>query len=347
MADLIPKSKSYLDLLTELKEQIRNAQVRAAVAINSELVLLYWNIGKQILARQSAEGWGRNVIPRLSKDLTSEFPQMKGLSPRNLGYMKAFAEAWPDDAILQQAAAKLPWFHNCVILDKIKVAEERLWYVQAAIQNGWSRNVLVLQIESGLYARTGKAVTNFDRRLPKADSDLAAQLIKDPYNFDFLTLAEDARERELESGLLAHLQRFLLELGSGFAFMGRQVRLEVGGEEFFVDLLFYHVKLRCYVVIDLKMTAFKPEYSGKMNFYLAAVDDMMRHADDKPSIGLILCKAKNRLVAEYALRGTATPMGVAEFKLLEKLPDQLKGSLPTIDEIEAELAAPDGSDVDE
>lgn len=222
----------------------------------------------------------------------------------------------------------------------MKDPSERLWYIQEAIQNGWSRNVLVLQIESGLYGRQGKAVTNFHATLPPPQSDLAQQLIKDPYNFDFLTLATQAQERDLERELLGHLRQFLIELGVGFAFVGSQVPIEVGGEDFRLDLLFYHLRLRCFVVIDLKMTPFKPEYAGKMNFYLAAVDDLLRRADDKPSIGLILCKTKNRIIAEYALRNTATPMGIAEFKLLEELPQQLKGTLPTIAEIEAELGSP-------
>ncbi len=338
MADLVSNTKSYLDLLARLKEQIRTAQVKAALAVNSELVMLYWGIGRQILERQSREGWGTNVIPRLSKDLSSEFPEMKGLSPRNLGYMKAFAEAWPDEAILQQLAAKLPWFHNCVILDKIKAPEERVWYLQSAIQNGWSRNVLAMQIEGDLYRRQGKGITNFQATLPKPQSDLAEQLIKDPYNFDFLTLGQEAHERDLERGLLAHLRQFLVELGVGFAFVGSQVPLQVGSEEFRIDLLFYHLKLRSFVVIDLKMTAFKPEYAGKMNFYLSAVDDMLRHPDDKASIGLILCKGKEGLVAEYALRDINKPLGISEFRHLENLPEQLKGTLPTIEEIEAELA---------
>lgn len=329
----------YDEFLRDLKQRIQTAQVKAALAVNRELVLLYWSIGRDILDRQSRLGWGAKVIEGLAVDLHRAFPAMKGFSPRNLKYMSAFGEAWPEEQIVQQLAAQLPWFHNCILLDKVKDIEERRWYIHAAMQNGWSRNVVVMQIESGLYRRAGKAVTNFKALLPASDSDLAQQLIKDPYNFDFLTLAIDARERELETGLLAHLQRFLLELGSGLAFVGRQMPLEVGGEDFRIDLLFYHLKLRCYMVIDLKMTPFKPEYAGKMNFYLAAVDDLMRHPDDKPSIGLILCKGKNRLVAEYALRGTSTPMGVAEFKLLEKLPEQLKGTLPTIEEIEKELAA--------
>lgn len=300
--ELEKRLAGYDEFLRGLKQRIRTAQVKAALAVNRELVLLYWSIGRDILDRQQKGGWGAKVIDRLSKDLHAEFPNMTGFSPRNLKYMRAFAEAWPEESIVQQLVAQLPWGHNVRLLDYIKSPEERLWYVNQAIANGWSRNVLVLQIESGLYRRTGKAVTNFQTALPAADSDLAQQLIRDPYNFDFLTLADDARERELETGLLAHLQRFLLELGNGFAFVGRQVPLQVGGEDFKIDLLFYHLKLRRFVVIDLKMTPFKPEYAGKMNFYLAAVDDLMRHPDDQPSIGLILCKAKNRLVAEYALR---------------------------------------------
>lgn len=253
--------------------------------------------------------------------------------------MRAFADAWPEDSIVQQAAAQLPWFHNCIILDKIKDRAERLWYIQSAIEHGWSRNVLVIQIEAGLYRRHGKATTNFTNALPAPQSDLAQQLLKDPYNFDFLMLSKDADEREVETGLVAHIQKFLLELGTGFAFVGRQYPLEIAGDDYRLDLLFYHLKLRCFVVIDLKTGPFKPEYAGKMNFYLAAVDDMLKHPSDNPTIGLILCKGKKELVVEYALRNTATPMGIAEFNHLEKLPAELKGSLPTIEEIEAELAA--------
>ncbi len=337
MPDLVSNSKSYQDLLARLKNQIRTAQVRAAVSVNQELVLLYWGIGKEILTRQAAEGWGTKVIDQLAGDLHRTFPGMQGLSARNLKYMRAFAEAWPDEPIVQQVVALLPWGHNVRILDRVKDHTERLWYAQAAIQNGWSRAILEMQIESGLYRRQGKAVTNFQATLPAPQSDLAQQLIKDPYNFDFLTLTNEAQERDLERGLLEHLRQFLIELGTGFAFIGSQVPLEVGGEDFRLDLLFYHLKLRCFCVIDLKMTPFKPEYAGKMNFYLSAVDDMLRHPDDQPSIGLILCKTKNRIIAEYALRNTTTPMGISEFRHLEKLPEQLKGTLPTIEEIEAEL----------
>jgi predicted nuclease of restriction endonuclease-like (RecB) superfamily len=331
----------YEKFLGELKQRIRTAQLRAGLAVNRELVLLYWSIGRDILKRQEKQGWGAKVIERLAKDLRSEFPDMQGLSPRNLGYMKAFAEAWPDESILQAPLAKLTWYHNLTLLEKLKSPEQRLWYADQTIQNGWSRNVLMIQIESGLYGRQGKAITNFQATLPSPQSDLAQQVIKDPYNFDFLTLTQEAHERDLERGLLAHLRQFLIELGVGFAFVGSQVPLDVGGEDFKIDLLFYHLKLRCFVVIDLKMTPFKPEYAGKMNFYLSAVDDLLRHADDKPSIGLILCKTKNRIIAEYALRNTTTPMGISEFRNLEKLPEQLKGTLPTIEEIEAELGKPD------
>jgi predicted nuclease of restriction endonuclease-like (RecB) superfamily len=337
MADLISTSKSYQDLLARLKNQIRTAQVRAAVAVNQELVLLYWGIGREILERQASEGWGSKVVDRLAHDLRAEFSDMKGLSRTNLLYMRSFAETWPDESIVQQVVGRIPWGHNVRLLDMVKDREERLWYANAAIANGWSRNILVLQIESGLFRRQGKAITNFEATLPAPQSDLAQQLIKDPYNFDFLTLTSEAQERDLERGLLEHLRQFLIELGTGFAFVGSQVPLEVGGEAFKIDLLFYHLKLRCFCVIDLKMTPFKPEYAGKMNFYLSAVDDMLRHPDDQPSIGLILCKTKNRIIAEYALRNTATPMGISEFKHLEKLPEQLKGTLPTIEEIEAEL----------
>lgn len=337
MADKTRSTQTYAALLARIKERIQSAQVRAALAVNRELILLYWAIGKEILARQQQEGWGTKVIERLAKDLRSAFPHMQGFSRTNLLYMRAFSEAWPDEAIVQQVVGRLPWGHNVRLMDLVKTTEERLWYAQAAVEHGWSRNVLVLQIEGGLYRRHGKAITNFDRTLPAPQSDLAQQLLKDPYNFDFLTLSQKAQERDLEAGLLEHMRKFLLELGVGFAFVGSQYPLEVGGEDFRIDLLFYHLKLRCFVVIDLKMTPFKPEYAGKMNFYLSAVDEMLKHPSDEPTIGLILCKGKNQIVVEYALRNTATPMGIAEFRHLERLPEELKGSLPTIEDIEAEL----------
>jgi len=273
----------------------------------------------------------------LGRDLKRSFPEMRGLSQRNLKYMKALADAWPDEAIVQQLVAQLPWGHNVRLLDKASSAEERLWYVRGAIEHGWSRNILVLHIEARLFHRQGKALNNFQRTLPAPQSDLARQLLKDPYNFDFLTLAEDAHEKEVETGLIEHIQKFLVELGIGFVFAGRQYPLDVGGKDYRIDLLFYHLKLRCFVVVELKADEFKPEYAGKMNFYLAAVDDTLKHPSDQPSIGLILCKTKTEVVVEYALRGTTTPMGIAQFTHLAKLPDEFKGILPTIEEIEAEL----------
>jgi predicted nuclease of restriction endonuclease-like (RecB) superfamily len=328
---------SYAIFLQELKQRIRESQVRASTSVNRELVLLYWRIGRDILARQERENWGAKVIDRLAADLKKAFPEMKGFSPRNLKYMRAFAEAWPDEEFVQQVAAQIPWFHNCVLLDKLQKQEHRIWYAKAAVQHGWSRNVLVHQVETALHKRAGVAVTNFERTLPLPQSDLAQQITKDPYAFDFLMLGEDVHERELEQGLLAHLRHFLLELGIGFAFVASQYRLDVGDSDFFIDLLFYHLKLRCFVVVDLKAKAFEPEFVGKMNFYLAAVDDLLRHPDDKPSIGLIICKTKDEVVAEYALRNTTTPIGISEYKLSESLPADLKGSLPTIEELESEL----------
>lgn len=339
MSKETPPSSAYEALLADLKRRIQEAQVRAGLAVNRELVLLYWSIGREILVRQEREGWGAKVIDSLARDLHQSFPEMNGLSPRNLKYMRALAEAWPEESIVQQAAAQIPWFHNCTLLDKVKDPLERLWYIQQTIANGWSRNVLILQIESGLYRRHGKAISNFEVALPKPQSDLAQQLLKDPYNFDFLTLDKDARERDIERGLLDHLRQFLLELGSGFSFVGSQVPLEVGGEDYHLDLLFYHLKLRVFIVAEVKAGPFRPEYVGKMNFYLSAVDDLLRHPSDQPSIGLILCRSKEGIVVEYALRDIGKPMGIAEFRLTESLPDSLRSTLPSIEELESELDA--------
>jgi predicted nuclease of restriction endonuclease-like (RecB) superfamily len=332
---LLPKD--YDSFLKSLKERVRSSQLRASLSVNRDLVLLYWRIGRDILERQSQAGWGAKVIDLLAHDLHSEFPDMKGLSRTNLLYMRAFAEAWPDELFVQQVVGQIPWGHNIRILDYVKNASEREWYVRATIQNGWSRNVLVHQIESGHYHRQGKAATNFSRTLPAAQSELAQQVVKDPYNFEFLTLAKQAHELDLERALILHLRDFLLELGVGFAFVGSQYPLEVGGQEFRIDLLFYHVRLRAYVVIELKVEDFKPEFSGKMNFYLSAVDDLLRHPHDQPSIGIILCKSKNKVVAEYALRDLGKPVGVSEYYLAETLPKRLQESLPTIEQLEAEL----------
>jgi len=328
----------YDVLLREIKARVQTARVRAALAVNTELVLLYWGIGRDILFQQREQGWGAKVIDRLAVDLRREFPEMKGFSSRNLKYMRAFAEAWPEEPIVQQLVAQLPWGHNVRLLDYLNTSEERLWYARAALEHGWSRNVLVMQFEGKLFDRQGKSVTNFERTLPAPQSDLARELLKDPYHFEFLTVQQDAQEREIERGLIGHIQNFLLELGAGFAFVGRQYPLEVGGEDFYLDLLFYHLKLRCFVVIELKAGKFKPEYAGKMNFYLAVVDDLLRHPGDASSIGLILCKEKGQIVAEYALRNLAAPIGVSEYTLTEALPEALRGSLPTVEQLESELA---------
>lgn len=337
MPDQLARPKGYDSLLRHLKQRIREAQVRACLAVNRELNLLYWGIGRDILAKQKRAGWGRKVIDRLAADLRRAFPEMRGFSPRNLKYMRAFAEAYPEEQFVQQLAAQMPWFHNCALLDKVKSPSEREWYIRQTIQNGWSRSILIHQIESGLHKRQGQAISNFSRTLPAPQSELAQQLVKDPYNFDFLTLGSKAHERELQRGLIEHLRDFLLELGVGFSFVGSQYALEVGGQEFRLDLLFYHLRLRCFVVIDLKLSDFQPEFAGKMNFYLSAVDDLLCHPGDQPSIGIILCKAKNRVVVEFALRDTGKPIGVSEYQLTAALPQQLKGSLPTSQEFEAEL----------
>lgn len=335
--------EGYGDWLKELKSRIHSAQLRASLAVNRELVLLYWQIGQDILTRQAQQGWGAKVIERLARDLRSAFPDMKGFSPRNLKYMCAFAEAWPDAEFVQGVLAQLPWYHQLALLDKLPGPETRRWYAAQAIEHNWSRNILVMQIETRLLERSGNAVSNFETLLPKPQSDLARESLKDPYRFDFLGLTLDAQEREIESALVRHVTDFLLELGAGFAFVGKQVLLDVGGEEFFLDLLFYHLKLRCYVAIELKAGKFKPEHLGQLGFYLAAVDAQLKHPQDSPTIGLLLCKSKNKIVAEYALRDSARPIGVAEYQLVDSLPAELQISLPSIEQIERELACDDTS----
>ncbi|MBF0132752.1 MAG: DUF1016 family protein [Magnetococcales bacterium] len=336
----------YADWLKHLKGDIARAQQRAALAVNSELVQLYWRIGRDILLRQEAQGWGAKVIDRLARDLKDSFPDMRGWSSSNLKYMRFFAQHCPDGKFGQQPADQLPWFHIVILLTKLDNPIDRDWYATQAVQLGWSRTTLELHIKNRLHTRQGTAVSNFVARLPSPDSALANDTLKDPYLFDFLGLGDDAHEREIESGLIRHITRFLLELGAGFAFVGRQFRLEVAGDEFFIDLLFYHTRLKCYVVIELKATAFKPEHAGQINFYLATVDAQVKAEDDKPTIGLLLCKQQNRLVAEYALSGIEKPIGVAEYRLLRDLPEMLGRNLPSIAEIEAELAG-DVSDLNE
>ncbi len=330
--------KSYVELISSLKQEISSARIRAHLAVNKEMIILYWKLGKRILDRQQQEGWGAKVIENISNDLRKEFPEMKGLSARNLKYMQRFARELTDQKIVQQLAALIPWFHNCIILDKVSDRDQRLWYIQKTIEHGWSRNILSHQIELGLYGREGKSISNFESILPALQSDLASQIMKDPYKFDFLSIGKDAHEREIEKELVKHIEKFLLELGAGFAFVGKQYKLSVANEDYFIDLLFYHLKLRCYVVVELKTGKFKPEHTGKLNFYLSAVDDILRHKDDNPSIGILLCKDKGEQIkAEYALRDINKPIGLAEYRISENLPEQIKTSLPSIEELENEL----------
>ncbi|MDJ0842358.1 MAG: PDDEXK nuclease domain-containing protein [Acidobacteriota bacterium] len=338
---LRPVPEGYTEWLSNLKARIQSARQRATLAVNRELVLLYWQIGCDILTRQAEKGWGAKVIDRLAHDLRIAFPNMKGFSPRNLKYMRAFADAWPDPEFVQQAAAQLPWFHLCTLLDKLKTPAERNWYLYKSIEFGWSRNILIMQIETELKQRSGQAISNFETRLPKPQSDLARESLKDPYRFDFLGLTDAAQEREVEEALVQHVTQFLLELGAGFAFVGRQVLIEVGGDEFFLDLLFYHLKLRCFVVIELKGGKFKPEHLGQLGFYMTAVDRQIKQEQDTPTIGLLLCKSKNKVVAEYALHDSSKPIGIAEYQLVASLPEELKTSLPSIEQIERELESGD------
>lgn len=326
---------NYAQFLNDMKVRIRTARVKASLAVNRELVLLYWQVGMDILQRQEDEGWGSKVVAQLSKDLKHEFPDMTGLSSRNLKYMRAFAEAWPDEPIVQEVLAQITWYHNIALLEKLKNKQQRIWYARQTVLNGWSRNVLVQQVESDLYQRQGDAITNFDRLLPKPQSDLAQQIVKDPYNFSFVTVGDDPLERELEQNLIDHIRDFLLELGTGFAFLGSQYPITVDEKEYRLDLLFYHAQLHCYVVIDLKTGEFEPEYAGKMNFYVAAVDHQIRSERDEPTIGIILCKSKRRTTAEYALYNVSTPIAVST----HKLPKNLQNSLPTPEQLEMEIEA--------
>ncbi|MFZ1085739.1 MAG: PDDEXK nuclease domain-containing protein [Terracidiphilus sp.] len=335
MANSLQIPVGYPELLQELKARIHAAQLRASFAVSRELVLLYWSIGREILTRQDVEGWGAKVVERLAHDLQTEFPGVEGFSPRNLKYMKSLAEAWPEPEIVPQLVALLPWGHLRVLLDRVKDRETRDWYLRAGVEYGWSRNVLALQISSRLHEREGKALTNFQRSLPPPDSDLAEQILKDPYNFDFLTVTAAAHEREVERGLLLHLRDLLLELGRGFSFVGSQVPLEVGDQTFYMDLLFYHVRLHSYFVIELKTGPFKPEWAGKLNFYLSAVDDLMRTAPDGPTIGLLLCESHNSPVAEYALRDIAKPIGVSTYRVTRELPAPVRDELPTVEDLQA------------
>jgi predicted nuclease of restriction endonuclease-like (RecB) superfamily len=336
------KTSEYRSFILEIKQRIQVSQIKAAIAVNQELLLLYWDLAERIVTKQQQATWGDGFLLQISKDLKTEFPEMKGFSKRNLEGMRQWYQFWvAESAIALQLVAQIPWGHNLTIVTKIKDIDEALFYVQKTIQNNWSRSVLTHQIEGRLYQREGKAITNFETRLPEPQSDLARETLKDPYNFDFLMLRDKHDEQELESALIENVTRFLLGLGAGFSYLGRQYKLEVGGDEFFIDLLFYHVQLHCYFVIELKAVKFKPEFAGKLGFYISAVDGILKTEQDNPTIGLLICKSKNDVVVEYTLRDIHKPIGVSEYMITQNLPDELKSSLPSIEEIEAELGVGD------
>ncbi len=326
-------TESYITLIQTLKQEITQARIRAHLVVNKEMITLYWNIGRSILEKQTKEGWGSKVIENISKDLRKELPEMKGLSYQNISYMRQFVLEYKDEQFLQQAVGEIPWGHNIAIFSQVKILEQRIWYAQKTIENGWSRNVLNLQIKTNLYEREGKSINNFKSTLPAPQSDLAKSIIKDPYNLEFLNIQGKILERELETKLIDHIRNFLLELGAGFAFIGNQYHIELEGEDYYLDMVFYHVKLKCYVVIELKSSKFKPEYAGKMNFYLNLMDKQVKDTSDNPTIGLILCEDKKNITVEYAIEGINRPMGVSQFKLTEKLPESLKKYLPTPEEL--------------
>lgn len=345
---MLEDPKNYRSFLDSIKTRIQEARIRAALAVNKELVQLYWTIGKEIAEKQTKDGWGKGVIDRLGKDLQNAFPGIKGFSTSNIFRMRKFflfcqkvAQAEPllSKSPIPLILLDIPWRHNVILIERLDTWQEVLWYAQQTVDHGWSRSALEDQIKSAPYKKIGRAITNFEKRLPNPQSQLAKEVLKDPYSFDFLTLTAGYQEKELEAGLIKHIQNFLLELGAGFAFLGSQYPIKVGKESFYIDLLFYHTKLHCYCVVELKTTNFKPEYAGKLNFYLKAVDMEIKQPEDNPTIGILLCKTKDNLIVEYALSDISKPIGVAEYetKILSSLPDNLKGSLPTIEEIEEEL----------
>lgn len=330
----------YKNWIKEIKAKIRTAQLKAAVAINSSLIEFYWELGKMIAQKQTA--WGTQFLERLSKDLKEEFPEMEGFSVTNLKYCRLFYNYFAispqaGDELGQQPVVRIPWGHIKLIIGKIKSITEAQFYINQTIENHWSREVLALQIKTNLYERAGKAISNFKNTLPEPQSDLAQQTLKDPYVFDFFTMATPYKERDIEKQLVQHVTKFLLELGKGFAFVGQQYHLQIAEQDYYIDLLFYHIKLKCYVVIELKNTKFIPEYAGKLNFYLSAVDSLVKQEDHNATIGILLCRDKNNIEAEFALRDINKPMGVSEFQITEILPENLKSSLPTIEEIENEF----------
>ncbi|GEO11373.1 PDDEXK nuclease domain-containing protein [Segetibacter aerophilus] len=358
MMSNITKDKAYKSWLEELKKRIQSAQIKAAIKVNTELLLLYWQLGKEIILKQEESSWGDSIMEQLSNDLTTAFPGMKGFSKRNLFYIRQwylfYAEGFKrvpqlvaqlrennidplNSEFVPQLVAQIPWGHNREIISKCHDVEEATFYVQQTIKKNWSRAVLVAQIETKLYQRQGKTIHNFDVTLAQPMADLARETFKNPYVFDFLTIGKEAQERDLERALVFQIQKFLLELGQGFAYIGKQYPIQVGNSDFFLDLLFYHTRLRCYIVVELKVTDFQPEFAGKLNFYLNVIDDQLRHASDQPSIGILLCKTPDKIVVEYALKNVNTPLGVAEYQLTEAIPDNLKGELPSIEDLEREL----------
>ena len=337
MSLIISEIEKYNSFLVDIKTQIKLSQQKAFNAVNQEMISLYFNIGKMIDTWQKELGWGAKVIDKLSLDILNEFPTMSGFSTRNLKLMVQFYKEYSNDEFVQPIVAQIPWTHNIILIQKIKDKNIRFWYMEQTLQNGWSKDILSLMIKSEVHNRTGNLVSNFSQILPPLESDLVQQSFKDPYRFDFLTITEPFRERELENNLIKHMEKFLIELGSGFAFVGRQYKLEIGDDEFYIDLLFYHLKLRCFIVVELKKGKFKPEYSGQVNFYCSAIDGILAQKDDKPTIELILCQEKNEIVAEYSLRNMTQPIGISEYQLTEVLPKEFESSLPTIEEIEQEL----------
>ena len=336
-------NNEYVNWLKELKTKIRSTQAKAALAVNSALIEFYWDLGRMISEKESI--WGSKLIEQISRDLKGEFPEIQGLSTSNLKYCKRFFLYYessigqqPVDQFSKYLVAQIPWGHNILIFSKAKGINEANFYIEKTIENSWSRDTLGLQIKSGLYNRIGKSITNFKSTLPEPLSDLAQQTLKDPYVFDFMTMSKPFHEKDIEKQLIQHITKFLLELGKGFAFVGQQFHLEIAENDYYIDLLFYHIKLKCYVVIELKNTKFIPEYAGKLNFYLSAVDTLLKAEEDKPTIGIILCRDKNNIEAEFALRDINKPMGISEFNFTEILPEELKSSLPTIEEIERELS---------
>lgn len=336
--DILKQDKDYSAFLYELKNRIKSSQIKAAVTVNRELIELYWEMAEKIVEKQQKSQWGDGLLSQMSKDLQEEFPDIKGFSKRNLELMRQWYLFWTDyTAIAKQLVSQIPWGHNLLIASKSKNHEEALFYVQKTIENNWSRAVLTHQIEGNLFVREGKALTNFTASLPAPQSDLARQTLKDPYIFDFLTIREKHDERELEDALIGQVTKFLLELGAGFSFIGRQYKVTVDDDDFYIDLLFYHVKLHCYIVVELKAVAFKPEFAGKLNFYVSTIDGILKTEKDNPTIGMLICKSKKKTVVEYSLSGVNKPIGVSEYQISNALPDNLKSSLPTVEEIEAEL----------